>query len=205
MQVILLEKVGRLGQMGDTVEVKSGYARNYLLPQKKALRATKDNIAYFEAQKSVLVKENDAKKAEAQKGAKKLEGAMVNIIRQASEGGQLYGSVSTRDISEAVSALGVTVERQMVDINQSFKTIGLFPVAVALHPEVEVTVTVNIARSEDEAAQQKELGRALVSDFDEPTETVEPVVAAEESQPEDQAAPATAETEAESTKEEKGD
>lgn len=184
MQIILLEKVGRLGQMGDQVEVKDGYARNFLLPQKKALRATKDNIAYFEAQKTALVKDNETKKADAQKNSKKLDGAMVNIIRQASEGGQLYGSVSTRDIADAASALGVTVERQMVDINQSFKNLGLFPVTVALHPEVEVQITINIARSEDEAEKQKTLGRALVSDYSEPAYTApvqqEEVVAAAE-------------------------
>ena len=153
--------------MGDVVGVKPGYARNYLLPQSKALRATKDNIAYFEAQKSNLEKLNTEKKKAAEKVAKNLEGKTVAIIRQASEGGQLYGSVTSRDISETVTAeTGEKIERFMVTLNQNFKLIGLFPVDVVLHPEVKVEVTINIARSADEAAIQLKTGKALIADDD---------------------------------------
>ena len=182
MQVVLLEKVGTLGQIGDVVDVKSGYARNYLLPQAKALRATKTNMAVFEAQKAQLVKDNEKRKADAEKAAKKVDGKTCVIIRAASEGGQLYGSVSTRDIAEAVSSLGETVDRTQVNVNQSFKTLGLFDVEIALHPEVLTTVTVNIARSEDEAAIQEKEGRALVAKNEQVDETpvVEETVAVEE-------------------------
>ncbi|PZQ43254.1 MAG: 50S ribosomal protein L9, partial [Micavibrio aeruginosavorus] len=164
-QVILLERVEKLGAMGDVVSVKPGYARNYLLPQAKALRATKENVAYYEAQKSHLQKANAEKKGEAEKIAKKVEGTKVVIIRQASEGGQLYGSVSARDIAEAVATdTSVSVTRGQVALNQAFKTIGLFPVDVVLHPEVKVKVTVNIARSADEAAQQAKTGKAVIAD-----------------------------------------
>lgn len=163
MQVVLLEKVGRLGQIGDVVNVRDGYARNFLLPQNKALRATKDSLAIFEARKAQIVKENEAKKADAAKRAKAIEGKTVAIIRAASEGGQLYGSVSTRDIADAVSTLGQKVDRTQVQVNQSFKTLGLFPVTIALHAEVRINVTINIARSADEAAIQEKEGRALVS------------------------------------------
>lgn len=164
-QVILLEKIEKLGSMGDVVNVKPGYARNYLLPQSKALRATKDNIAYFEAQKATLEKANEEKKKEAEKLAKKIEGLKVAIVRQASEGGQLYGSVTSRDISEAVAEQSKeAIVRSMVTLNQNFKTIGLFPVDVVLHPEVKVEVTVNIARSMDEAEIQAKTGKALISD-----------------------------------------
>ena len=174
MQVVLLEKVGTLGQIGDVVEVKSGYARNYLLPQAKALRATKTNMAVFEAQKAQLVKDNEKRKTDAEKAAKKVDGKTCVVIRAASEAGQLYGSVSTRDIAEAVSTLGETVDRTQVNVNQSFKTLGLFDVEIALHPEVLTTVTVNIARSEDEAAIQEKEGRALVAK-NEQEEDVTPV------------------------------
>ncbi|MCB9964325.1 MAG: 50S ribosomal protein L9 [Rhodospirillales bacterium] len=170
-QVILLERVESLGNMGDTVNVKLGYARNYLLPQRKALRATKDNIAYFEAQKASLEAENKKKREAAEKESKKLEGLSLSIIRQSSEGGQLYGSVAARDIAEAATAeSGVTIGRSQVELNQSFKTIGLFPVVIALHPEVKVEVTVNIARSAEEAAIQKKTGKAMVSAVEEEKE-----------------------------------
>lgn len=168
-QVILLEQVDHLGAMGDVVNVKPGYARNYLLPQNKALRATKENIAYFEAQKSAIEKINNEKKAVAEKSAKKIEGIKVAIIRQASEGGQLFGSVTSRDIADAVSAkAGETVQRNQVIVNTAFKTIGLFPVTVSLHPEVKVEVTVNIARTEDEAKTQEKTGKALIAETDAP-------------------------------------
>ncbi|MCB1651341.1 MAG: 50S ribosomal protein L9 [Alphaproteobacteria bacterium] len=164
-QVILLERVEKLGQMGDVVSVKPGYARNYLLPQKKALRASKSNIAYFEAQKKTLEAENDKRKAEAQKVAKKLEGLKIALIRQASESGQLFGSVNARDIAlAAADASNIEIARNMVALNQNFKTIGLFPVDIALHPEVKVAITVNIARTNEEAALQAETGKALLAD-----------------------------------------
>lgn len=164
-QVILLERVEKLGNMGDVVAVKPGYARNFLLPQKKALRASKDNIAYFEAQKKTLEAENDKRKKEAEKLAKKLEGLKVALIRQASESGQLFGSVTSRDIAaEAAKEAGITIERSMVTLNQNFKLIGLFPVDVALHPEVKAEIIVNIARSNEEAEIQAKTGKALVAD-----------------------------------------
>ena len=164
-QVILLERVDNLGDLGEIVNVKPGYARNYLLPQKKALRASKANIAYFEAQKKSLEAENEKKKKEAEKLAKKVDGITVSLIRQASESGQLFGSVNSRDIAKAVADESKEeITRNMVDLNQNVKTIGLIPVEVVLHPEVKVEVTVNIARSPEEAEIQASTGRALVSD-----------------------------------------
>lgn len=163
MKVILLERIDSLGKMGEVVKVRPGYARNYLLPQKKALRATKDNVAYFESQRVALEKLSNEKKKEAEKVAKKLEGLKVAVIRLAAESGQLFGSVSSRDVAQAISEeSGVAVERNQVFINQALKTIGLFPVSVSLHPEVRVSVTVNIARSEEEAKVQAKTGKALV-------------------------------------------
>jgi len=163
-QVILLERVEKLGELGDIVNVKPGFARNYLLPQKKALRANKANIAYFEAQKKVLQDKNDKQRTEAEKLAKKIEGVKVSIIRNASEAGQLFGSVASRDIAEAVcTETKQEVTRSMVDLNQNIKTIGLIPVSIILHPEVKVEVIVNIARSVEEAKIQADTGRALVA------------------------------------------
>lgn len=162
-QVILLERVDNLGDLGEVVNVKPGYARNFLIPQNKALRASPANIAYFEAQKADILKANDAKKAAAQKEAKKLDGVKPVIIRHAAEGGQLYGSVNARDIAEVVTeASGVKVGRGMVTINDAFKTIGFFPVEIALHPEVKIEIKVNIARSEDEAKIQEKTGEAVI-------------------------------------------
>ncbi len=173
-QLILLERVEKLGNMGDVVSVKPGFARNYLLPQKKALRASKDNIAYFEAQKKTLEAENDKRKKEAEKIAKKIEGAKISVIRQASESGQLYGSVTSRDIADNLSIhAGETIPRTMVSLNDTFKQIGLFPVFVFVHPEVKVEVIVNIARTAEEAKIQVETGKALVSGA---TQEEEPVV-----------------------------
>ncbi len=164
-QVVLLERVENLGNMGDVVSVRPGYARNYLLPQKKALRASKQNIAYFEAQKKVLEAENDKRRAAAEKVAKKLDGIKAPLIRQASEAGQLFGSVTSRDIAEQVSNVsGEKVERSMVQMNQNFKSIGLFNVDIALHPEVKVSVVVNIARSAEEAETQAKTGKALIAE-----------------------------------------
>lgn len=164
-QVILLERVEKLGQMGDVVSVKPGYARNYLLPEKKALRASKDNIAYFEAQKKHLEAANEKGKTDAQATAEKLEGLKIPLIRQASEAGQLFGSVTSRDIAEEITkASKVEVARSQVQLNQNYKILGLFDIEVILHPEVKVVVTVNIARSPEEAEIQAETGRALVAD-----------------------------------------
>lgn len=164
-QVILLERIETLGNMGDVVRVRPGYARNYLLPQSKALRATKENIAYFEGRRKVLEAENEKRRKEAEKQAGKVDGLKIVIIRQASEAGQLYGSVATRDIAATVTeASGEKIERSMVNLNQGFKSIGLFPVKISLHPEVKVTVTVNIARSTEEAEIQARTGKALVAD-----------------------------------------
>ena len=172
-QVILLERVEKLGEMGEVVSVKPGYARNYLLPQQKALRASKDNIAYFEAQKKHLEAESEKQKKEAEKLAKKLEGLKVPLIRAASESGQLYGSVNTRDIAqEAAKTSGEKISRPMIKINTNFKTVGLFPVNVQLHPEVIVEITVNIARSKEEAEIQAETGKALIADAEEAIEDV---------------------------------
>lgn len=162
MQIILLERVEKLGQMGDVVNVRPGFARNFLLPHGKALRATKDNVTYFEAQKKVLEANNLKTRQEAEKLAEKVKGLTVAIIRQASEGGQLYGSVSARDIAEAVSGKKLKVDRSQVRMDRAFKMLGLYPIKIALHPEVTVEVRLNIARSEDEARIQEERGEALI-------------------------------------------
>lgn len=163
MEVILLERVPNLGQMGDIVSVKPGYARNYLMPQGKALRATEESKKAFEARRSQLEAVNLQKRQEAEAVAKKMDGIVVNVIRQAAEGGHLYGSVSARDIEIAVTEAGFTIERKQVRLNQTIKMLGLYPIEISLHPEVSVVVTVNVARSEDEAKIQWEKGVALVS------------------------------------------
>ena len=154
MEIILLERIGRLGQMGDVVTVKDGYARNFLLPQKKALRATDKNRARFETQRAQLEANNLELKKEAEAVAKKLEGQIFTAIRSAGDTGQLYGSVSTRDISELVTEGGFTIERRQVIMERPIKTLGLHDISVALHPEVLVKVMLNVARSEDEAKRQ---------------------------------------------------
>ena len=151
MEVILLERIERLGQMGDVVNVKNGYARNYLLPQKKALRKTKDNMAFFESKRKEYEAHNLKLKAEAEAMAEKMKGLSVVIIRQAAETGQLYGSVTVRDIAEAIHDAGFKVERRQIDLNQPFKNMGIFDVRLSLHPDVAQTVRVNIARTADEA------------------------------------------------------
>ncbi|HWB49604.1 MAG TPA: 50S ribosomal protein L9 [Stellaceae bacterium] len=155
MELILLERVEKLGQMGQLVKVRPGYARNYLLPQKKAMRATKDNLAYFETQRAQLEANNLARKGDAEQVAEKLEGLSVVLIRQAGESGQLYGSVSSRDIADAVTASGFTVGRQQIVLDRPIKTLGLHPVRVMLHPEVAATVTANVAQSAEAAEMQK--------------------------------------------------
>ena len=154
MQVILLQRIGRLGQMGDVVNVKDGFARNFLLPQKKALRATKDNLAKFEGQRAQLEATNLEQKKEAEAVAAKLDGQTFVAIRSAGDTGQLYGSVSTRDIAEVVSAGGFTIDRNQVVMEKPIKTLGLHGTKVQLHPEVLVSVTLNVARSQDEADRQ---------------------------------------------------
>src|SRR5580692_5320177 len=172
IELILLERVEKLGQMGQLVKVRPGYARNYLLPQKKAMRATKDNLAYFETQRAQLEANNLARKSDAEDVGEKLEGLRVVLIRQAGESGQLYGSVSSRDIADAVTAAGFTVNRQQIVLDRPIKTLGLHPLRVMLHPEVAVTVTANVAQSA-EAAEMQEAGiNPLVERDDEP-ETAE--------------------------------
>lgn len=153
MDVILLERVAKLGQIGDVVRVRDGYGRNFLLSNGKALRATKDNRARFETMKVQLEARNLELKTEATAVAAKLDGQSVVILRQAGDTGQLYGSVSTRDIATAFEAAGFTVDRQQIVLNHPIKTIGLHALPVALHPEVEVKVIVNVARNADEAAR----------------------------------------------------
>jgi large subunit ribosomal protein L9 len=154
MQVILLERIAKLGQMGDTVRVRDGYARNFLLPQGKALRANKANMQRFENERAQLEARNLERRQEAEAVAAKLDGESMIMIRSAGETGQLYGSVSTRDIAEGLTAAGFTVSRGQVELRTPIKTIGLHSVLIQLHPEVEVSVTVNVARSEDEAVRQ---------------------------------------------------
>ncbi len=154
MDVILLERVARLGQMGETVKVKDGFARNFLLPKGKALRANEANKKKFEGQRAQLEARNLERKSEAEKVAETLDGKSFVVVRSAGETGQLYGSVSTRDIADILTEGGFNVARNQVELNHPIKTIGLTNVAIALHPEVEVTVTLNIARSSDEAERQ---------------------------------------------------
>jgi large subunit ribosomal protein L9 len=162
MDVILLERIENLGKVGDVVKVKPGYARNFLLPQKKALRATKSNLEYFETQRTHLEALNEAKLKDAAGVSGKLDGLTVTLVRQASETGQLYGSASARDIADAIVAAGHKVERRMIQLDHPIKVLGLHPVRVALHPEVIVTVTANVARSAEEALLQIERGGAVI-------------------------------------------
>lgn len=154
MQVILLERVAKLGQMGDVVDVKSGYARNFLLPQGKALTASKENIAGFEAQKAQLEARNLETRKEAEALGERLDGQQFVVIRSASDGGNLYGSVTTRDAAEVATAEGFSIDRKQVVIREPIKTLGLHDVDVTLHPEVTVTIQLNVARSPEEAELQ---------------------------------------------------
>lgn len=154
MEVILLERVAKLGQMGEIVRVRDGYARNFLLPSGKALRATKDNKSRFDSMKAQLEARNLELKSEAAKVGESLKGTEVVLVRQAGETGHLYGSVSTRDIAEALTAAGFSVERRQIVLNHPIKTIGVHEVPVTLHPEVEVSVRANVARSPEEAQRQ---------------------------------------------------
>ena len=154
MQVVLLERVDKLGAIGDVVTVKPGYARNFLLPQSKALRATQANMERFEREREVIEKLNAERAEKAREEGSHLDGATFVLIRQASESGQLYGSVSTRDIADAASTPEFNVSRGMVDLNTAIKTLGLHEVRLVLHADVDVTVTINVARTEDEAERQ---------------------------------------------------
>ena len=154
VELILLQRIEKLGQMGDVVRVKPGYARNFLLPQKKALRANKSNLASFETQRAQLEATNIRKREEAERLLERMEGLKVVIIRQAGESGSLYGSVSGRDIADACTASGLTTNRSQIVLENPIKTLGLTPVRLILHPEVSLTVTVNVARSVEEAEKQ---------------------------------------------------
>jgi len=154
MDLILLQRVEKLGQMGDLVKVKPGYARNYLLPQKKALRATKENMARFETDRAQLEAQNLKRREEAERIAERVAGLSVVLIRQAGEGGQLYGSVSARDVADATTSAGLSVGRQQVVLDRPIKMLGLETVRVVLHPEVIIPVTVNVARTPEEAEKQ---------------------------------------------------
>ncbi len=154
MQVVLLERVAKLGQMGEVVAVKDGYARNFLLPQGKALRATESNLKRFETDRAQLEVRNLEAKKDAESVAKKLDGQTFVVIRSASDGGALYGSVTTRDISDAATAGGFTLDRRQVVLDHPIKDLGLHPITIVLHPEVNATISVNVARSPDEAQLQ---------------------------------------------------
>jgi large subunit ribosomal protein L9 len=180
MEVILLERVAKLGQMGEVVRVKDGFARNFLLPNGKALRATKENRTKFEAMKVDLEARNLEQKGEAQKVADKLDGQRVIVLRQAAEGGQLYGSVSARDVATLVGEKGFAVDRSQITLNAPIKSIGQYKVPVALHPEVEVAVTVIVARNADEAERVARGEDVTVARTDEEEAAEEALAAAEE-------------------------
>ena len=163
MEIILLERVEKLGQMGELVSVKSGYARNYLLPQGKAVFASKDNVKHYEDRKIQLEGENIAKKNEAQTLANNISFKEVVLIRAASESGQLYGSVSAKDISSQVNNAGLTINKNQVILNKALKTLSYEDISIKLHPEVFIKIKLNIARSNEEAKEQNKSGKALIS------------------------------------------
>lgn len=167
MKVVLLERVENLGTIGDVVGVKDGFARNFLLPRHKALRATAANLKVFEAQKEQIVARNAANKSAAEKSASELDGTTYVIIRQAGDSGQLYGSVNARDIADAVAEAGGKVERNQIVLNTPIKTLGLHVITVRLHAEVSLTLTVNVARSADEAERQAAGENVIASQFEE--------------------------------------
>jgi large subunit ribosomal protein L9 len=172
IELILMQRVEKLGQMGDTVRVKPGYARNFLLPEKKAIRASKSNLERFATQRAQLEAQNIKRREEAERIAERVGGLSVLVIRQAGESGSLYGSVSSRDIADGCVAGGLTIARSQVILDQPIKTLGLTKVRVVLHPEVSMYVTVNVARSPEEAEKQAR-GEAVgrTTDDDEPQET----------------------------------
>lgn len=162
MEIILLERVDKLGQIGELVSVKSGYARNYLLPQGKAVFASKENIKIFEKRKAQLEGENLSKKNEAQKLANNIDFKEVIIVRAASESGQLYGSVSAKDISKAITENGLSINKNQVVLNKSLKTLSYEDIFIKLHPEVQISLKLNIARSNEEAKEQTKSGKAII-------------------------------------------
>ena len=186
MEVILLERVEKLGAIGDVVKVKDGFARNYLLPRKKALRANEANRKVFEANRERIEKENESKRADAEKASKGVEGKTVQLIRQASNVGHLYGSVSARDIAEALEGVGAQVAKSQVVLDRPIKAIGMHEVKIALHPEVAVTVKVNVARSPEEADLQAQGIDVLQQMFE---EQAAPVVAEELVEADEEKAP----------------
>ena len=167
MDVILLERVEKLGAIGDVVKVKDGFARNFLLPRGKALRATKANLAHFEAQRAEIEARNVKNREAAAKNGEALDGTQYVLIRQAGESGQLYGSVAGRDVADAIRAEGGKVDRSMVVLDKPIKTLGVHEVKVKLHAEVTITVTLNIARSQDEAERQARGENVIASQFEE--------------------------------------
>ena len=163
MNIILLERVEKLGQIGDLVNVKSGYARNFLLPKGKAVFASKENIKHFDEQKVQLEGDNISKKNEASALAKNIKLKEVVIIRAASEAGQLYGSVSAKDIAQSITDAGLSIEKSQVNLNKSLKSLSYEDISIKLHPEVSINIKLNIARSSEEALEQNKLGRAIIS------------------------------------------
>lgn len=209
MEIILLERVDKLGKLGDVVNVKPGYARNYLLPTGKALRANKANREKFEAERADRESRNAEARSSAEGAMKSMEGLSVILVRAASEMGQLFGSVSARDIADAVGEAGHSIEKRQVIMDKAIKTLGLFPVRVNLHAEVQIEVIVNIARSAEEAKKQAETGAAVVTNYDAEEESVEAVADAAIAEAEAEApaetseeAPAEAEVEASDSEEE---
>jgi large subunit ribosomal protein L9 len=190
MDVILLERVERLGQIGDVVKVKAGFARNFLLPTKKALRATEENKKRFETQRAQIEANNLQRRQEAEKIKDKVDGLKVVVIRQASETGILFGSVSSRDIAEGVTKAGFTIDRRQVILDKPIKSLGLHPVRIALHPEVIVSVTANVAKSEDEAAAQEKAGGFVSQQQAEAAEADLDKLLAEAAEATEEAAPA---------------
>lgn len=187
MDIILLERVEKLGNIGDVVSVKAGYARNFLLPKRKALRASAENKKLFEAQRAQIEADNQKKREAASANAGKIAGKTVVLIRQAGDSGQLYGSVASRDIAEALSTDGVTVVKSQVVLDKPIKVLGLHAVRVVLHPEVAETITVNVARSNEEAALQAK-GVDVTKLVDEDEEEEEAAPAAEASDEAEEAA-----------------
>lgn len=202
MQIVLLERIEKLGQMGDVVKVKDGFARNFLLPRKKALRATKENIARFESQRAQLEARNLELKKEAEQLLPKVEGQSFIILRQAGETGVLYGSVSTRDISDAMTTGGFSTARNQVVLDKPIKTIGQHPIRIVLHPEVSATITINVARTEEEA-QRQAAGEDLTQRQDDQDDAVEAAefFESEELAPKDEDEAAEGAAEAEENKE----
>ena len=192
MQIILLERVEKLGQMGDLVNVKPGYARNYLLPQGKALRANKANLERFESERAQREADNLEQRKDAEVEATKMNGLAVNMVRAASEMGQLFGSVTSRDIAEAVTEAGFTITRDQVVLDKAIKTLGLTDVRVRLHPEVSVAIVVNIARTLEEAETQLKTGSAVTGDTDDAEDLVAAAVEAVDAADSDDAGEADA-------------